>query len=107
MTLRTIKLVHTVIWAFFAGCILAIPLFAHRGELVVAVALVAVVAVEVLVLAFNGMRCPLTDVAARRTAERQDNFDIFLPAWLARHNKAIFGTLYVAGIVYTLSVWIA
>lgn len=107
MTLGAIKLVHTAIWAFFAGCILAIPAFAHRGQLGIAAALVAVVAAEVLVLAFNGMRCPLTDVAARHTAERQDNFDIFLPEWLARHNKAIFGTLYVAGVAYTLWAWLA
>jgi hypothetical protein len=107
MILRAIKLVHTAIWAFFAGCILAIPLFAQRGELTIAAALVAVVGIEVLVLALNGMRCPLTGVAARQTDERQDNFDIFLPVWLARHNKAIFGTLYVAGILYTVAKWIA
>jgi len=41
-------------------------------------------------------------VAARYTDERQDNFDICLPLGLARHNKVIFGELYVAGIVYTL-----
>jgi hypothetical protein len=107
MTLRTIRLVHTAIWAFFAGCILAIPLFAQRGELTIAAALAAVVGIEVLVLAFNGMRCPLTDVAAHQTDERQDNFDIFLPVWLARNNKAIFGTLYVAGILYMVAKWIA
>ena len=48
------------------------------------------------------MRCPLTDVAARYTSDRRDNFDIYLPLWLARYNKHVFGTLYVAGIVYTL-----
>lgn len=106
MTLRGIKLLHTAIWAFFAASILAIPVFTWRGELGIAVSLVAVVAIEVLVLAFNGMRCPLTDIAARHTAERQDNFDIYLPAWLARHNKAIFGTLYVAAILYTLGAWL-
>jgi hypothetical protein len=58
------------------------------------------VAVEVLVLAFNRWRCPLTDVAARHTSDRRDNFDIYLPEWLARHNKVIFGTLYVAGLAF-------
>jgi len=106
MTLRGIKLLHTAIWAFFAASILAIPVFTWRGELGIAVSLVAVVAIEVLVLAFNGMRCPLTDVAARHTAERQDNFDIFLPVWLARHNKAVFGTLYVLGAVYAVAAWL-
>jgi len=60
-----------------------------------------VVFVEVLVLVFNRMRCPLTGVAARYTDDRRDNFDIYLPEWVARHNKTIFGTLYVAGIVVT------
>lgn len=103
--LRTIKLVHTVIWAFFAGCILAIPLFSLAGEFVVAIALAAVVTVEVMVIIFNHGRCPLTDVAARHTADRRDNFDIYLPVWLAKYNKLIFGTLYFAGVIYTFFRW--
>jgi hypothetical protein len=34
------------------------------------------VLVECVVLAANRMRCPLTDLAARFTEERLDNFDI-------------------------------
>jgi hypothetical protein len=30
------------------------------------------------------MRCPLTGIAARYTDDRRDNFDIYLPPWLAR-----------------------
>lgn len=66
----------------------------------------AVVLGEVLVLVLNRMRCPLTGVAARYTSARADNFDIFLPLWLARYNKTIFGTLYAAGIVYALVEWL-
>jgi hypothetical protein len=51
----------------------------------------------VLVLLFNGMRCPLTAVAARHTDDRRDNFDIYLPEWLARWNKHL--ALYVVGLV--------
>jgi hypothetical protein len=47
----------------------------------------------------------LTDVAARYTDARQDNFDIYLPLWLARHNKSIFGTLYAAGLLFALARW--
>ena len=100
--LRLVKLVHTIVWAFFATCIVAIPLLAVRDRLGAAWTLAAVVLVEVLVLAANRMRCPLTGVAARYTADRADNFDIYLPRWLARHNKAIFGALYVAGIALAL-----
>lgn len=72
----------------------------------VALALIGIVVVEVLVLIWNRMSCPLTGVAARYTDERAENFDIYLPRWLAKHNKTIFGTLYVAGIGYTLIEWL-
>ena len=101
--LRAIKALHTLVWAVFVGAIVATPACAAAGKLRAAWGLIGFVFLEVVVLAANRMRCPLTDVAGRYTAERQDNFDIYLPLWLARHNKEIFGGLYVAGIAYT--VW--
>jgi len=104
-SLRLIKWIHTIVWAFFAGCILAIPFFAWFRRFDLAVALIAAVMVEVLILAVNRMRCPLTGVAARFTDDRKDNFDIFLPLWIARHNKTIFGLLFVGGVIFTLALW--
>jgi len=101
-TLRAVKVVHTVAWAFFAGCILALPVAARQRRFDIAWILIGLVTVEVLILLANGFRCPLTAVAARFTDDRRDNFDIYLPLWLARYNKHIFGTLFVAGVVYTL-----
>lgn len=101
-----VKLVHTAVWAFFAGCIFAIPVLAWRGQLLLAGILCGVVFVEVLVLVFNDWRCPLTPVAARFTTDRRDNFDIFLPEWLARYNKEVFGVLYVAGLIYVAYLWL-
>ena len=103
--LRVVRVVHTVIWAWFAGCIVAIPVAAASHRLRVAVILIGIVSVEVAILVANRMRCPLTDVAGRYTPERRDNFDIYLPLWLARYNKHIFGSLFVASVVYTLAVW--
>jgi hypothetical protein len=103
--LRAIKAIHTLVWAVFAGSILAIPVFTGRGNLAVAWGLIGFVFLEVIVLVANRMRCPLSDVASRYTTERRDNFDIYLPLWLARHNKEVFGGLYVAGIFYT--TWIS
>jgi hypothetical protein len=54
----------------------------------------------------NQWRCPLTSIAARYTDERRDNFDIYLPEWLAKHNKSIFGVLYVAVVVFALVQWV-
>lgn len=92
--------------AFFAGCILGIPVSAWLGRLDVALGLAFVVLVEVGILLLNGMTCGLTPLAARYTPDRAPNFDIFLPRWLALHNKAIFGSLYVTGLAFALFGWI-
>jgi hypothetical protein len=62
--------------------------------------------VEVAVLLLNRMRCPLTDVAARFTEDRRANFDIYLPLWLARYNKPVFGSLLAGGLLFALVRWI-
>ncbi|MCU1326382.1 MAG: hypothetical protein JWN34_1752, partial [Bryobacterales bacterium] len=58
--LLTVKVVHTVVWAFFATCIVAIPVFAAKGQLHTAAKLIGLVLLECLVLALNRGRCPLT-----------------------------------------------
>lgn len=106
VALLTIKTLHTVIWAFFAGCIVAIPILGWAGKYLQAAVVSGIVMLEVSILMLNGWRCPLTPMAARYTDDRRDNFDIYLPRWLARHNKVIFGTLYVAGMLVTVALWI-
>lgn len=93
--LTAIKLLHTAIWAFLVGCILALPIagFMHRFDWVLILS--AIILFECGTLALNRGRCPLTRLAAKFTDERVHNFDIYLPNWLARHNKAIFGALLV------------
>jgi hypothetical protein len=103
--LRAVKIAHTLAWALFAGCIVALPVVAWRKDFRTAGMLIAIVTLEVLVLLVNRFRCPLTAVAARYTADRRDNFDIYLPVWLARYNKQIFGSLFVLGILYTIVQW--
>ncbi len=97
-----IKVLHTVVWAFFVVCIFAIPvagLFRHFG---LAWIFTSLVLLECSVLAVNGGRCPLTDVAGRFTEERRPDFDIYLPVWVAQWNKVIFGVLFAAGELFTL-----
>ncbi|PQJ27012.1 hypothetical protein BSZ35_18765 [Salinibacter sp. 10B] len=104
-SLRAVKTVHTIAWAFFAGCILALPVYAWREAFDVALLLIVIVLGEVGILWANRWRCPLTDVAERFTDDREDNFDIYLPLWLARYNKVIFGSLFIVGVLYTLAEW--
>ena len=106
-SLRRVKVAHTVIWALFAACIVAIPPLAWLARDREAVALILVVLVEVLVLIANGGHCPLTAVAARYTTDRRDNFDIYLPQWLARYNKLIFGSIYLFGVAVFFGRWIS
>ena len=103
--LRTVKIVHTLAWATFAGCIVMLPVAAYLENFRLAALLMAIVLVEVAVLVANRFRCPLTDIAARYTTDRSANFDIYLPLWIARYNKEIFGSLFVAGILFTLFRW--
>ena len=104
--LMAIKLLHTLVWAVMAGSILALPVAAFARHFRWALALSALVVVECAVLAANGGRCPMTVWAARFTEDRAPNFDIYLPAWLAQHNKVIFGTLFVVNELIVLWRWL-
>ncbi len=85
--LTAIKLLHTVIWAFLAASILVLPVAGVLRRFRWAAILTVIVLLECGLLAANGGRCPLSDLAARHTDERASNFDIYLPKWLASHNK--------------------
>ncbi|MDZ7267693.1 MAG: hypothetical protein ONB48_16270 [candidate division KSB1 bacterium] len=101
--LTFIKTAHTVIWAFFVvviGYILYAGIF-NELDIWVWIA-IGLIILEGVVLLRNSGHCPLTLMAAKYTANRDDNFDIFLPNWLARHNKIIFGTIGLAGVMLVI-----
>ena len=105
-----IKLLHTIVWTVVASAIGVLPWLIWQRRWRSVLALIGLVLVECAVLAANGMRCPLTDLAARHTANRGPNFDIYLPLWVAARNKMIFGTLFgvdlvLAGVVFFLGSW--
>jgi hypothetical protein len=101
-----IKLLHTAVWALLAGCILALPITALFRRFDWGIILTVIILVECAVLALNMGRCPLTNLAVRFTDDRADNFDIYLPNWVARHNKAIFGTLFVVNELIVVWFWL-
>ena len=103
--LVAVKAVHTAIWAFMAACVLALPVLGWVKRFDWALAATVLILGECAVLAMNRGRCPLTGVAARYTDKRADNFDIYLPQWLARYNKQIFGTLFIAGEAFVIWRW--
>jgi hypothetical protein len=48
---------------------------------------------------------PTLDLAAKFAAGRADNFDIYLPNVLAKHNKTILGVLFVVDELAVLGCW--
>ena len=106
VALRAVRWIHTIVWAFFASAVLAVPVAAWQRRFHLWFWLSAIVLVEVGVLVVNRFRCPLTAVAARYTTDRQPNFDIYLPVWLAQYNKEIFGSIFVLGLVLGLIRWL-
>jgi len=104
--LTAIKVLHTVVWALLAGAIVLLPFLAVQGVFRWAAILSVVILIECIVLLANGWRCPMTDLAAKYTDDRSPNFDIYMPNWLARHNKTIFGALFVVNEAIFLVIWL-
>ena len=101
--LLTIKIVHTLIWLFFVFAIFYVLYsgITNRINLYTWIAIGLVVGEGVVLFIFNKF-CPLTLLARKYSDSTKDNFDIFLPNWLARHNKLIFTTIYLVGVLIVL-----
>ncbi len=82
-----IRIIHTIIWVFFVTLIFYVLYCGIIGDINrytwIAIGLVFL---EVFtIVAFNFI-CPLTLLARRYSDSRADNFDIFIPWWLAKYN---------------------
>ena len=93
--LLLIRIFHTVVWAFFVAVIGFVLYCGIVNQLTRYTWLASGLVVgEGAVLLLFQRRCPLTLLARRYSSSRRDNFDIFLPNWLARHNQLIFTSIY-------------
>lgn len=99
-----IKLLHTVIWVVLSAVIhyLLYAVIADRITRWFWIGL-GLVGLEIVALLLFRMSCPLTVVARRYTDSQRANFDIYLPEWLARHNKTIYSV--IMGVVLVGMVW--
>ena len=98
-TLFAIKLIHTLIWIFFVSVIFYI-LYSGVTNTITNYTWIGIGLIigEGLILLLFKMSCPLPVVARRYSDSRKDNFDIFLPNWLAKHNKLIFTSIFLIGL---------
>lgn len=101
--LLLIKTIHTLIWMLFVSVILYVIYCAVANQVTVFtwIAILSVI-MEGLVLLIFKNQCPLTIMARKYSDSTKDNFDIFLPEWLARYNKTIFTSLFLVGVIFVL-----
>ncbi|WP_347159416.1 hypothetical protein [Pontibacter chitinilyticus] len=101
--LLLIKVVHTLIWIFYNVVIfyLLYAVLMDRIDKWVWICIGLVLLEGLVLLAFKKM-CPITVVARKYSDSTRDNFDIFLPNWLARYNKEIYTTIFLISILLLL-----
>ncbi|MGM0391382.1 MAG: hypothetical protein ACQEQB_06520 [Bacteroidota bacterium] len=101
--LMAIKLLHTLVWLFFVFIIFYIVYSGITNQITfftwIAIGLVVG---EGLVLLIFKMFCPLTLIARKYSNSKKENFDIFLPNWLAKYNKLIFTSIFIFGVVLVI-----
>jgi hypothetical protein len=98
--ITVIKLIHSAIWLVMATAVFYILYCGITGNLNPLVYwAIGLILVETAVLLLNHGACPLTTVAQEVKPDWQDGDDIFLPTWLAVHNKTIFGLLFTVGVI--------
>lgn len=101
--LFAIKLIHTFIWVIFVTVIFYVVYSGVTDRLTTYTWIgIGLVIGEGLVLQLFKMSCPLTVMARNYSNSQKDNFDIFLPNWLARYNKLIFTTIFMLGLILVL-----
>jgi hypothetical protein len=101
--LSLIKIIHTLVWVIFVAMI-GFVLWSGITQNVTTYSWLAAIAVlgeGAVLLIFKG-HCPLTLMARRYSSSTRENFDIYLPNWLATHNKLIFSILFCIGLALML-----
>ncbi|MEZ4850191.1 MAG: hypothetical protein R3B93_16565 [Bacteroidia bacterium] len=98
--LLTIKFIHTLIWVIFVAVIFYIVYSGVTDSITTYTWMgIGLIIGEGLVLLLFKMSCPLTVLARKYSDSQKDNFDIFLPNWLARYNKLIFTSIFLFGLI--------
>ena len=97
--LTAIKIIHTIIWLFFNGVFfyMVYAVIANKIDKFVWIG-ITLFSLEIMVLLIFKNQCPLTIIARRYSNSTKDNFDIYLPDWLAKNNKLIYAAFLFAFI---------
>ena len=100
--LTTIKILHTIIWLFFNVVIFYMLYAAISNKLDIYLwAGFGLIFLEGMILVIFKTVCPVTVLARKYSKSNKDNFDIYLPNWLAKFNKQIYIGIVVITILIT------
>lgn len=99
-----VKTIHTLIWLFFNVVLfyLAYAVIVDKIDKLVWIGIGLIILEGIVLLVFKKM-CPLTIIARNYSDSTKDNFDIYLPNWLAKYNKLIYTTFFViiiCGVIF-------
>jgi hypothetical protein len=102
--LLLIKVIHTLIWVFFNGVIfyMLYAAIANKLDLWLWMGYGFVFLEGLILLAFKN-HCPLNLMARKYTNSPKENFDIYLPSWLAKYTKLIYTTIF--GIISIITIY--
>lgn len=99
-----IKTFHTIIWIFFNVLIFYLLYAVITGKIDKWIWIgLGLFVLEGLVLLIFKMKCPLTVIARKYSDSTKDNFDIYLPNWLAKYNKTIYTS--ILGVIILILVY--
>ena len=100
LSLMLIKIIHTLVWLFFNAVLIYLFFAIVRNKIDkwIWIGLGSFVLEGILLLIFKNT-CPLTIIARRYSNSAKDNFDIYLPNWLAKYNKIIYSALLLVIIL--------
>ncbi len=102
--LKLIKALHTLVWIFFNVVIfyMLYAVLADKIDKWLWIGL-GLVILEGLTLLFFKFFCPLTIMARQYSDSTKDNFDIYLPNWLARYTKMIYTS--IVGVIVVILIY--
>jgi len=101
--LTIIKVVHTVVWVFFNVVIfyMLYAVIVNKLDTWLWVGYGLFLLEGITLLVFKRY-CPLTVMARKYSNSSKDNFDIYLPNWLARYTKPIYTSILIIIMLITV-----
>ena len=101
--LTIVKVIHTAIWIFFNLVIfyMTFAIITNKIDKWVWIC-IGIILLEGLTLMLFKRMCPITLIAQKYSDSKKDNFDIFLPNWLAKYNKTIYTSIFLVLIIILL-----